>query len=94
MATNINAISTVYEITSRKKIGGDYVSVFVFVHDDKIEIVDKEMNPKPFVFCSRDTPAKRAFWLSVLKVIESAIKSTPTLSKKTLTVVKTKYVRN
>lgn len=67
----LQAVSTKYKIQS-----GDII-VYVWIHDGYIEIVDEDLDKKSFVFAGKDTPQKRALWLKVLKVIETAIRQTP-----------------
>lgn len=69
--TKIEIISQTYKVTS-----GD-VSVFVYLHDGYIEIVDEEMEKKEYVFKGKDLPKKRELWLNVLKTLETAIKLVP-----------------
>lgn len=67
----IEAVSTIYKVQS-----GD-ISVFIWVHDGYIEIVDDEQEKKPYIFAGKDSQKKRELWLNVLKTLESAIKLIP-----------------
>jgi hypothetical protein len=71
ISPKIEAVSTKYKVQS-----GDIV-VYVWVHDGYIEIVDEDLDKKSYVFAGKDTPQKRALWLKVLKVIETAIRQVP-----------------
>lgn len=75
MATKTKIIQTVYEVSS-----GD-IKIRVYVHGPYIEIVDENLDPKPFTFATKDSPAKRKLWLEVLKTLQMAIKNTPTIGK-------------
>lgn len=80
--SKLTQIQAVYETSSRNVVGkgilrNEDINVRVFIHDGKIEIIDEDMDLKSFVFTGKDTPEKRAYWLRILKTIETAIKLTP-----------------
>lgn len=69
--TKLEIISQTFKVST-----GD-VSVYVYLHDGYIEIVDEDGDKKEYVFKGKDLPKKRELWLNVLKTLETAIKLVP-----------------